>query len=498
MTSRARTPPGARPDLRLLAPPTPAGEAVQGAQPGVVARRAPPGGGSPAAWARGATLPRSPHAALPGEPAARLLAGPPAAAGAEPLVEHCRRLGPLPITTVRTAPGERALLLAALRASGLRGRGGGEFPLSRKLETAAAAASAGEAPIVVVNGSEGEPASRKDRVLLELRPHLVLDGATLAAAACGAERVVCYLHPERLRSWHTLQRAVEERRIAGVVEPPIVLAAAPGGYVGGESGAVVDGLEGGPALPSRRDLPVAASGVAGRPTVVANVETHAHLALVARFGAEWFAEAGTPPCPGSTLVTLGGNVATPGLVVELLAPVAGGALLAELGGLDEAPAAVLVGGYGGRWLEGRAFCASPVDRGVLREAGIGLGCGLIAPLPERACGPATTLRLLEYLASESSGQCAPCRYGLPALAAELEALLEGRHRRRAVVRMQRASLSIAGHGACAHPDGAVALLESALSVFAADLDAHSRRRRCPGVEEAGWFPLPSPQGHGLR
>ncbi len=304
---------------------------------------------------------RSPLAALPGDAAARLFAGPPASAGAESLLDHFERLGPLPPAVRAAGSDERSWLLATIEASGLRGRGGGEFPMAQKL---AAANRAPGAPIVVVNGAEGEPASRKDRTLLELRPHLVLDGATVAAAACGASEIVVYLRPDSLASWPAVRQAIEARQRAQY-HLSITVLASPGTYVAGESGSVVAALEGGRAIPYRRTVPVASSGAGGRPTVVGNVETHAHLALIARFGAAWFAEAGSAECAGSSLVTLGGDVAVPGLVVEVLAPMPAGQLLAEFGGLEVEPPAVLVGGYFGHWVSGPTFCAMPLDRGVL-------------------------------------------------------------------------------------------------------------------------------------
>lgn len=428
---------------------------------------------------------RSPLAALPGDAAARLFAGPPASAGAESLLDHFARLGPLPEAVRAAGRDERSWLLATIEASGLRGRGGGEFPMAQKL---VAASSAPGTPIVVVNGAEGEPASRKDRTLLELRPHLVLDGATVAAAACGARQIVVYLRPDSLASWPAVRHAIEARQRAQY-QLSITVLASPGTYVAGESGSVVAALEGGPAIPFPRTVSVAARGAGGRPTVVGNVETFAHLALIARFGAAWFAQGGSPECAGSSLVTLAGDVVAPGLVVEVLAPMPAGQLLAELGGLAAEPPAVLVGGYFGHWVSGPRFCAMSLDRGSLRAAGIGLGCGVVAPLPWAACGLATTLRLLNYLAGQSAGQCAPCAFGLPALAADFEALLAGRPGRRALRRLHRRSLSIAGQGACAHPDGSIALLDSALSVFAEDLASHLHGRGCGRTAGAGWFPV---------
>ncbi len=351
---------------------------------------------------------------------------------------------------------------------------------------------------MVVNASEGEPASRKDRTLLEHRPHLVLDGAEVAARAVGASEVVIYTHASRSATRRALSRAVQERRTSGATHGvPVHVALAPDTYVAGESSAVVSVLEGGGPLPKRRHLPVAASGVAGRPTVVSNVESVSHLALLARFGVEWFTAAGSAEAPGSTLLTLAGGVRAPGLVVEVLAPVRLGDILRSHGGLDTAPQAVLIGGYGGRWVGGEAAFDAPLDRAVLRRAEVGLGCGLVAPLPQQSCGLATTLLLLDYLASQSAGQCGPCVLGLPALADELRGIVDGNAGRGDIRRLARKALALRGRGDCSHPDGAITLLESALEVFGEDAIDHARGRSCRSIQGHGWFPVSTtPTGEG--
>ena len=410
----------------------------------------------------------------------RLLAGPPGGDGAESLDAHERRLGRL------TMPDDGGEVLDLVGAGGLVGRGGGDFPLVRKLT---AAVASGGAPLVVVNGSEGEPASRKDRTLLEHRPHLVLDGAEVAARAVGATEVVLYLHGGRPASWAALSHALDER---GGPEntPTFRLVSAPSRYVAGESSAVVSVLEGRGPLPSRRPVPVATAGVGGRPTVVSNAESISHLALLARFGSEWFTAAGTADTPGSILLTLAGDVREPGLVVEVLAPVAVGEVLAFHGGVTVPPAAVLVGGYGGRWVGGAAACDAPLDRGAMRRADVPLGCGLIAPLAPDACGLSVTLHLLRYLASQSAGQCGPCVLGLPSLTHDLSDIVSGRATRGDVRRLVRCTFSLRGRGDCAHPDGAVSLVESALHVFADDARRHARGLPCGGRPDGGWFPVP--------
>jgi NADH:ubiquinone oxidoreductase subunit F (NADH-binding) len=409
-----------------------------------------------------------------------LLDGPPAEAGPEPLRDHLDRLGLLPPVLPYAA-------VAVVRASGLTGRGGGEFPFAEKLAAAAAAAAAGS-PVVVVNGCEGEPASRKDRTLLEHRPHLVLDGADFAAAACGAREVVVFLSPGRRRTWDAVAWALRERADAGLGAPLHRMVSGSGRYVDGESTAVVAALEGRPGLPRRRARPVAAQGAFGRPTVIGNVETLAHVGLLARFGPGWFRSAGSPSSPGSSLVTLAGAVVRPGTVVEVAGAVTFEELMGDAGWRAAPPQAVLVGGYSGRFVEGPALWSSAVDRGELRAAGIGLGCGVIAPVPHAACGLALTRRLLGYLAGQSAGQCGSCALGLPALVRDLDAVLAGRGGGSATRRLLRRALDLEGRGGCGHPDGAVALLASALHVFEGDAACHASGGSCGGDADAGWFP----------
>ena len=449
-------------------------------------RAAPPEAGGPGRVGRAAG--RLDPASAPGRfgvagaPGTRLLAGPPLAAGPERLASHLARLGPLELSS-RTPESLRA----EVAASGLTGRGGGQFPVARKLETVAR--SPGRA-LVAVNSSEGEPASRKDRTLLELRPHLLIDGALVAARATGAGEVVVYLHRHRRAATAALEAALAEREGLPVA---VRVVDAPNRYVAGESTAVVGYLEGSGALPARRPRPVASAGVGGRPTLVSNAETVAHLALLARFGPAWFRGAGSVDQPGSTLVTLAGQVALPGLVAEVLDPLPLGRLLATVGGLDGPPQAVLVGGYEGTWVSGEVAWATPLDRGLLAAAGAPLGCGLLAVLGAGACGLATTARLLRWLAGESAGQCGPCVHGLPALARAFADLAGPWSTRRDERRVRGLIAEVHGRGACGHPTGAAILAESALEAFAGELRRH-RRLGCPPVAEG--FPLPVARGSG--
>jgi NADH:ubiquinone oxidoreductase subunit F (NADH-binding) len=435
----------------------------------------------PARLRRSGALPQlvPPRFAVAGESGSRLLAGPPASAGRESWRSHCDRLGALDVAAL--VPLE---LRVAVRESGLLGRGGGGFSTATKFDVAATSPGT---PLVVVNASEGEPASRKDQTLLELRPHLVLDGAELAAAAVEASDVIIYTHRSHASANESLRAALSER---GEFIARVRVVDGPETYIAGETSAVVSYLDGRGALPSRGVFPAARVGVAQRPTVVNNVETLSHLAMIGRHGAAWFAQAGAPEAPGSTLLTLAGAVSEPGLVVEVVGATTIGEILAVYGGVRRVPRAILLGGYEGSWMPGETAWATPVERHRLSRLGVSLGCGLVAVLDEDVCGLAQTARLVTWLVSQSAGQCGPCIYGLPTLSHELDQLVAGRSRNGDLRRLRELATSVRGRGACGHPTGVVTLIDSALDTFTSELASHLRGDVCEVPFATKSFPLP--------
>lgn len=425
-------------------------------------------------------LVEGPRFVLAGDTGARLLAGPPAVSGPESYDEHRERLGALDLE--RRDPRD---LRRTVRESGLLGRGGGGFPAATKFDVAADAPGT---PIIVVNASEGEPASRKDQTLLALRPHLVIDGAQLAAFAVGADDIVVYTHRSHASANEALRGALAER-VDLAVRMRIV--EAPETYIAGETSAVVSYLDGRGALPSRGVIPAARIGIAQRPTVVNNLETLSHLALIARRGAAWFTEVGAPEAPGSTLLTLAGAVRDPGLVVEVVGPASIGEVLATYGGVEDSARAVLLGGYEGTWIPAQTAWSTPIERHRLSRLGMSLGCGVVAVLGDEVCGLAQTARLVKWLASQSAGQCGPCVLGLPRLSEELDAIVAGRSRKGDLRRLREVATSVRGRGACGHPTGVVTLIDSALDTFAAELRSHLRGEVCDASPALNDFPLPT-------
>lgn len=409
----------------------------------------------------------------------RLMAGPSPAEGCEGVADHQSRLG------ARPAGGK--WLIDELKKSGLRGRGGAWFPTWRKWN-AVSEHTDGHA-VVVINAHEGEPLSAKDRVLLTLRPHLVFDGAVLAAETLGADDIVIYLKRGSKTTDVIVERALADRAQARLNEPPIRIERTAHRYIGGESSAVVQRVTGGPSKPTFGLQRAAEKGVNGQPTLVQNAETLAHTAMIARYGGAWFRQLGTEASPGTTLMTLCGNVKHPG-VYEVNMQATIGEVLHSVGGTSSPPAGALVGGYFGTWVDEHKLDELPLDVDRLRSShGIALGCGILAILPQGGCGIVESTRILTYLAAETAGQCGPCINGLAALSDAMERIAVSTPEFDDINRVRRWMEMVKGRGACHHPDGAIGQLESALNVFHDHLRAHLNGQGCYGARIGG-FPRP--------
>ncbi len=412
----------------------------------------------------------------------RLLAGLAAGAGPMTLADHDRVHGPIPQTSAQS-------LIDEVDRSGLRGRGGADFPTATKLRAVAERAGR-RGSYLVVNGSETEPASGKDGLLLSRLPHLVLDGAVLAAHAIGAREIIIKVR-ERATAAHSGLQSALAVRDDGI---PVHISAGPEGYVTGEESAVINFIGKGLALPTFVPPRPYERGYRGRPTLIQNPETLAQIALVARYGHDWYRELGTDADPGSALVTISGAVAAPG-VYELAFGTPMTDLLAAAGGSTEPLQALLVGGYFGTWVESERAFKLRLAREDLRSVGCSLGSGVLFALGESACGLHESARVIEYLAEQSAGQCGPCVFGLRAIADAFTALADGVAHERERDRVLRWSAEVRGRGACHHPDGAVRFVQSALSVFGGEVEWH-RRSHCnaapAGLPAPGVPARPSP------
>jgi NADH:ubiquinone oxidoreductase subunit F (NADH-binding) len=417
------------------------------------------------------------------KPTTRRLLG--AHAGPTNWERHLELHGPTPVTA-SGAVGWRETVLAEIERSGLTGRGGAGFPTYRKARSVLAADSH---PVVVVNAMEGEPASAKDRALVQSSPHLVLDGAQVLADVLLASRAVICVPDggQPMAEW--LSAALRERPAGRGKGWPVEIVRLPGRYLAGEESALlaaVAGRVGRPAFRPHKSVPLL---VGRRHAVVHNVETVANVALIARYGAAWFRQVGTAEAPGTCLVTVSGDVGRPGVLeVEIGTPVRD--ILRRAGATGSVPA-VLIGGYGGSWLA-REDLATPYAPAALRTVGAAMGAGVLFALPAGACGTRETARIARYMAGESAGQCGPCLFGLPAIADDLQLIADGGGDHGTYDRLLQRCGWVAGRGACRHPDGVARLVRSGASVFARDLAAHLRGEPCSGSDWPTTLPFPHP------
>jgi NADH:ubiquinone oxidoreductase subunit F (NADH-binding) len=340
-------------------------------------------------------------------------------------------------------------LLDHLDAIALAGRGGAGFPLAAKIR-----ALKGGRPEVIVNGTEGEPGSDKDRTLLRRSPHLVIDGALALASTLSARDVRIAVHDAATAA--RVRDALAERSDAGRVQVRQI----DSGFVSGEARALVRALSGGPALPPGRREHATERG-----QLVLNAESAAQVAVALRMGWRRYADTGSRGEPGTTLLTLGGAVDNPG-VVEIPIGTPLGIVLAAAGA--RSPQAAVIGGYHGSWLAPNP--SIELSRAGLKSAGGTLGAGVILVVGDDTCALGELAAATNWLAGESAKQCGPCMFGLPALAQDVSALRRGQPS--AVEVALRHARSVDGRGACAHPDGTARFVTSALHLLQDETHLH--------------------------
>lgn len=401
----------------------------------------------------------------------------------EGLRDHLARFG---------RPPKVPSLIQVAEEAGLTGRGGAAFPVHRKLTAVRQAAEASRRrAVVIANGAETEPVSDKDATLLWLAPHLVLDGLQLAAEAVNADRAILYVPAHRSGDVGVaLARAISDRVGANLDRVKVAVVQAPPRFLAGQETALVNHLAGGPALPLFPLPRITERGLDNAPTLVQNVETLAHLALIARYGARWFRAVGTRHEPGSMLCTIRRADGVPKVTEVPL-----GTSLRDLTGVAEG--AVLVGGYHGTWLPASVAAGLTLDNRSLNAHGARVGAGTVIALPSDRCGLAETARVVRYLALESAAQCGPCLNGLPRIAAALTELARPRPRAaglgpqaRTRDDVERWCGLVTSRGACRHPDGTAGFVRSALVTFAAELDKHARGT-CGAADSEPFLPVPA-------
>jgi NADH-quinone oxidoreductase subunit F len=314
---------------------------------------------------------------------------------------------------------EPAAIAEEVKASGLRGRGGAGFPTATKWSFLPAGV---EPRYLVVNGDEAEPSTFKDRMLLELDPHQLIEGIGIASFALGVHHAFVYVRGEFALGAERLQGAVAEARAAGYIGPDvmgsgydleIVVHRGAGAYICGEETALLESLEGFHGMPRIRPPFPAIAGLYAKPTVVNNVETISTLPAIIAGGGEWYAAMGIDRSRGTRIFSLSGNVNRPGnYEVEL--GITFRQLIDEFGGGLKGPGPVkflIPGGASSQWLVAEHLDV-PLDMDlVTKEYGVMLGSGAVMVYNQDACPVRVALRLAKFFAHESCGKCTPCREG---------------------------------------------------------------------------------------
>src|SRR6202046_5660349 len=393
------------------------------------------------------------------------------------LAAHTDIFGPLPRLSAQQ-------LIDMATQVDLRGQGGAAFPFARKLQAVVDAADrTGQPTVVVVNATEGEPGSFKDKMLMIRSPYLILSGAVLVAEAIEAEEIIIGVAGNELAN-RSIEAAIAAepglRSLVRVVQQP-------DRFISGESGALVRGINGKKPVPPGRKTLASDKGVADLPTLLSNASTFAQIAVLALLGPDRFAAVGVSDEPGTVLLSVSGSAKHPA-VVECPTGIPLGAVL----DICQAPAGdgVLIGGYHGMWLDAETAYQVPIGREGLASAGGTFGSGIVLALGDGTCPLGEVSRIANYLAGESAGQCGPCKLGLPSIARALAAIVDGSGGIEALDVARRAAATVNGRGACSHPDGTTRFVLSALEVFTEDLAAHVFHSSC-GRPVRGVLPLPT-------
>jgi NADH-quinone oxidoreductase subunit F len=392
---------------------------------------------------------------------------------------------------LRTALGkEPDDVIALVKDSGLRGRGGAGFPTGMKWGFIPQPKEGEPAPenYLVVNADESEPGTCKDIPLMLASPHTLLEGAIISAYAIRAGTAFIYVRGEVLHVVRRLQRAVQEAYLAGYLgkdvlgsgfDLDVIVHAGAGAYICGEETAMLDSLEGRRGQPRLRPPFPAVAGLYARPTVINNVETIASVPCIVRNGADWFASMGTEKSKGMTLYSLSGHVTRPG---QYEAPL--GITLRQL--LDLA-GGVRDGHQLKFWTPGGSSTPIltaehldiPLDYEGVGAAGSMLGTKALQIFDDTTCVVRAVLRWTDFYKHESCGKCTPCREGTWWLVQTLQRLEHGQGSEADLELLLDLCDNILGRAFCALGDGATSPITSSIEYFRAEYLAHLEHGGCP-------------------
>jgi len=385
-------------------------------------------------------------------------------------------------------------VIADVKASGLRGRGGAGFPTGLKWSFMPRALPVQK--YLVCNSDEGEPGTCKDREILRFNPHIVIEGMIIAAYAMGISVGYNYIHGEIFEAYERFEEALEEARAAGYLGANILGSKHSfqlhafhgfGAYICGEETALLESLEGKKGQPRFKPPFPASFGLYGRPTTINNTETFAAVPWIIRNGGQAYLECGKPNNGGTKIFSMVGDVERPGnyeipmgtpfsKLLELAGGVKGGKKLK----------AVIPGGSSSPVLPADVMMACTMDYDSISKAGSMLGSGAVIVMDETRCMVKSLQRLSYFYAHESCGQCTPCREGTGWLSKMVDRIETGHGRADDLALLDNVAENIMGRTICALGDAAAMPVRGMLKHFRHEFAHHIEHKTCmAGTNEHG-------------
>ncbi len=380
-------------------------------------------------------------------------------------------------------------IIDAIKASGLRGRGGAGFPTGMKWSFMPKEPQPGRPNFLVINADESEPGSCKDREIIRHDPHKLIEGALIAGYAMRARAAYIYIRGEYIREAEVLFAAVEEAYAKGLLgknaaksgyDFDVFVHRGAGAYICGEETAMLESLEGKPGKPRLKPPFPAGVGLYGCPTTVNNVESIAVVPTILRRGAAWFASFGRPKNEGTKLFQISGHVNKPCVVEEAMSIPFRELIDKHCGGIRggwDNLLAVIPGGSSVPLVPAEQIIDCPMDFDALRDLKSGLGTAAVIVMDKSTDIVRAIARLSYFYKHESCGQCTPCREGTGWMWRVMERLVEGNAEPHEIDLLLDVTTEVEGHTICALGDAAAWPIQGLIRHFRPELEARIERRR---------------------
>jgi NADH-quinone oxidoreductase subunit F len=377
-------------------------------------------------------------------------------------------------------------IIAEVKTSALRGRGGAGFPTGLKWSFMPRQFPGDK--YVVCNSDEGEPGTFKDRDIMRYNPHALIEGMIIAGYTLGAKAGYNYIHGEIWDIYEGMERAVEEARAAGYLGDNILGSGFSfnlynhhgyGAYICGEETALLESIEGKKGQPRFKPPFPASFGLYGKPTTINNTETLASIPYIMREGGQKFLELGKPNNGGTKLFSISGHVEKPGnYEIPLGTPFS--KLLEMAGGVKGGRKlkAVIPGGSSAPVLPGEIMMDCTMDFDSIAKAGSMLGSGAVIVMDESVCMVKALERLSYFYFEESCGQCTPCREGTGWMYRVVHRIEHGQGRPEDLALLDNVAANIAGRTICALGDAAAMPVQGMLKHYRHEFEYHIEHKKC--------------------